>query len=117
MENRRKLERYNMNLISFVEADRGEKENTKPLYMMTANICAGGAFLRTDASLTNDMHVHIGFFIPTQNPVNPESPEDKVMALVETSGTVIRCDEMGVAIQFDKEYIISPLVIKRRREG
>lgn len=117
VENRRKLERYKMNLLAFVKVDGGEKEGIKIRYMVTANICAGGVYLRTDAPLAFDTRVHIGFFIPTPNPLNPELSDDKIMSLVETTGCVIRCEDKGMAIQFDKDYTISPLLKKRRREA
>ncbi|MDM8557096.1 PilZ domain-containing protein [Desulfococcaceae bacterium HSG7] len=77
----------------------------KPLKLKTANISSGGAFFKTP------------YFLPvgTQVKIDVELAIDEVKkmkrtkALIKFSGVVIRTQENGMAVSFNKNYKITPL--------
>jgi hypothetical protein len=106
-----------MNLLSYVKVANGDGQSAEPLYMMASNISAGGIFLMTDVLLPVDTNVHVGVFLPTQNPLNTPSTKDKIVSLVQTTGRVIRHEDAGMAVRFGKKYRISPLLKKNARKA
>lgn len=105
-----------MNLLSFVKVMGKNGNFSEPIYMMASNICADGIYLMSDDPFPLNTYVHIGFFIPTRNPIDTISPNDKILSLLETTGRVIRCERNGMAIQFGKKCRIVPLIKRWRRE-
>ncbi len=111
MENRRAMERFNLNLLSFVRAENEESEFEGPDFMIAANICSDGALLKTDKPLAVNTRVQVDFFLVI-NGVEPETK--KKMSLVEVTGRVIRLENKAVAVKFDKNYRIWPLSIDEK---
>lgn len=108
MENRRAMERFNLNLPSFVRKESENSEFGKPIFMIASNICSDGAFLKTDEPLALDTRVQVGFFLLIKG-LNPAVK--KRISLVEVAGKVIRLEKEGIAVKFDKGYQIWPLPI------
>ncbi len=108
VENRRAMERFNLNLLSFVRVENKESEHETPNFMIAVNICSDGAFLKTDKPLAVNTRVQVDFFLII-NGIKPET--NKKMSLVEVSGRVIRLEKKGMAVKFDKNYRIWPLSI------
>jgi hypothetical protein len=102
MEEKRKLERFDLTLpakIAELGREKGVQHN-----LLTKNICAGGAFFETKKHfLTENARVSIDLAMPTG-------------AQIKITGTVLRSEPAGVAIRFNNEYKIIPL-IKSSRES
>ena len=105
MKNRRSLERYNLNLLSFVKSEKLEPASERPKYMIASNICSGGVFLKTDKPMPLNTRVHVDFFLIIKNQVLESK---KKMSLVEITGRVIRLQDDGMAVKFDRNYRIWP---------
>lgn len=93
MKERRKLERFDLQLPAKIDVVAGEKQISN---LFTKNICAGGAFFETSNPLPNNTRVKIDLVAPT-----------RVQIIV--AGSVCRLDPSGMAIQFDEEYKLLPL--------
>lgn len=93
MKERRKLERFDLQLPAEIEVERGKKHIRN---LFTKNICAGGAFFETLDPLPLDTRVKIDLVAPT-----------RVQIIVV--GSVCRSEPGGMAIRFDKEYKLLPL--------
>ena len=108
MENRRAMERFKLNLLSFVRAESQDSEFEKPNFMIASNICSDGAFLKTDEPMELDTRVQVDFFLVIPG-LDPEMKNR--ISLVEVVGRVIRLEKEGMAVQFDKGYRIWPLSV------
>jgi hypothetical protein len=93
MKERRKLERFDLQLPAEIEVERGKKHIRN---LFTKNICAGGAFFETSNPLPLNTNVKIDLVAPT-----------RVQIIV--LGAVCRSDPSGMAVQFEEEYKILPL--------
>lgn len=96
---RRKMERFSLELpvlLSMVD----ESGIQRAFEAMTKNICSGGGFFITDKPMSVGTDVKMGLILS----INKEKK-----AHVDASGSVIRTEEQGIAVRFDKKYNISPL--------
>ena len=71
---------------------------------MTSNICAGGGFFKTEKPLSAGTEVEIDLILPLDKFKNVKGKTSHI----NISGSVIRTDQQGMAICFDKRYRISP---------
>lgn len=101
---KRNMERYDLNLP--LEFTSGIEESKHPSSSpMTKNICAGGAFIETDALLLPGSKVKMEITLPL----------DKFKALhaqrtlITVAGEVVRCDKSGMALSFDEHYQYTPV--------
>ena len=102
MENRRAMQRFFLNLVSIVKVSEEKRElKSKYQYAIAENICAGGVYLRTFQPLGLNTKVMIELFLPVQEYL---FPVQKNISLIKVSGTVIRSENAGMAVKFDKEY-------------
>ena len=95
MVERRKLERFDLRLPAKMEGlgpKKGVRHN-----LLTNNICAGGAFLETTNHLPENSRVSIDFVVPTG-------------VQIKVTGVVLRFEPTGIAIGFDNEYQMTPLL-------
>ena len=104
MNERRKLERFNLRLpakIEVVDQDHGRE----PLNLMTNNICAGGAFFYTPDPLPKGTQVKIDLILD-------RGLKDGAgrLAQIKLGGVVLRSGSTEMAICFDKSYKIIPLI-------
>jgi hypothetical protein len=68
------------------------------------NVCAGGAFFRTDQELPVGTELKLNFLLqPTHTNNNLHSG-----ASVEVSGVVIRVEKEGMAVCFREDFMIFP---------
>lgn len=99
------MERFNLHLqanIYVCDEDQGQET----INLMCSNICAGGAFFQTNTPLLPvGKEVKIDMVLPLNKQKNPVARN----AFIEASGTTIRSDEKGMAIEFNDDYKISPL--------
>ena len=102
---RRKMERFDLELTTYLSmVDKREKK--KSFEFMTSNICAGGAFFKTNEPLSVGANVKLAIILPLGKFKNVKHQASHI----DISGSVIRTDYQGMAICFDKHCRISPLV-------
>ena len=101
--NRRKLERFSLELPTYLSiVDRNKK--SKFLKFKTSNICSGGAYFKTEKPLSVETDVKLDIILPLDKFNNVKGK----ISHIEVSGSVIRTDQQGMAICFDKGHKISP---------
>ena len=100
---RRKMERFLLELpTSLLVTSQSEKPES--IELVTSNVCAGGAFFKTDKPLTVGTDVKSAIILPLDK---FENVKNKI-SYIDVSGSVIRTDQQGMAICFDKKYKIFP---------
>ena len=103
MHEKRSMERFTLELKARVSL-RSNDGDREWINVMTSNICAGGAFLRT----RQPFRVGVKLYFEAVLPISRRTSKRK-NALIKTSGVVIRREEVGMALRFDDEYEILPL--------
>lgn len=103
---KRQLERFNLSVPAFVTLKGPQSSELKtPTELRTRNVSAGGAFMIThepfDIGSEMEIDLHLAFF--TGN------AEHERQSNIHVSGSVIRIEQDGMAIQFDDKYQISPI--------
>ena len=100
---RRKMERFELKLPTKLTWTGKDKEQ-KSIELMTSNVCAGGAYLMTNSPLP------MGTRVKTAITLNLDrlSELKHRLSVVNVSGDVIRTDQQGMAIRFDRKYKILP---------
>jgi len=99
---RRKIERFSLELATYLSIIGGDK-NSKYLKLVSSNICSEGAYFETEKPLSVKTEVKLDIIIPLDK---FKSVKGKV-SHIEVSGSVIRTDQQGMAICFDKGYKIA----------
>lgn len=104
MMERRKLERFDLKVPANIEVvDQDQFVEKKTLF--TQNLCAGGAFFLTAIPFIKGTQVKIDLTLDFKQLRNSEGRRPRVIV----SGTVLRSESHGMAIEFDKKYkIIEP---------
>ena len=105
MKERRKLERFDLRVPATIEVVAQGEPEKKILYVMTKDICAGGAFFDTMNPVPEEMQVRVGMVLN----LGKLSGLKRRRARIKVSGTVLRSKPTGLAIVFDKSYKIIPL--------
>ena len=106
MIEQRKLERFDLRIPATIEeVAQGNDSGKKILYVITKNICAGGAFFDTMSQLPNGAQVKIRLVLN----LGRLRGLKRWRAYVKLSGTVMRSEKTRMAIHFDKSYRIIPL--------
>jgi hypothetical protein len=97
------MERFSLELPAclFVANDIIEQ---KPVVLMTNNICSGGAYFITSNSYKIETDVKINITLSLDNIKQLGGKSSRI----DVSGSVIRADENGMAVRFDKRFSISP---------
>jgi hypothetical protein len=99
---RRKMERFDLELPTHLRiVDKSEK--WKSLKFITSNICSRGAFFKTEKPLSVGTDVKLDINLP----LNKFKNAKRRISHIDVSGSVIRTDQQGMAICFDKNYKIS----------
>jgi hypothetical protein len=93
MVERRELERFDLRLPGTIKVLDQTKEI---ITLFTRNICAGGAFFESTRHLPENSRVKIDLLVPTG-------------VQIKVTGAVLRSEQSGMAIRFDKAYNITPL--------
>jgi len=100
---KRKVERFSLELPIYLRIfDKDKKQ--EPLKFITSNICSGGAFFKTEKTLTVGTNVKLDIILPLNKFKNVKGKTSRI----NISGSVIRTDQQGMAICFDKRYKITP---------
>ena len=103
LEEKRMLERFNLGLPSQLTVGEGEDQQIHDL--LTRDISSDGAYFHTDLPLPVGTFVRIDLVISLDELKKLESRK----TLIKVSGSVIRSEEKGMAVGFDKDYHIRPI--------
>ncbi len=101
---RRKLKRFPLELPAFLSVI-DESDQSEPIELVTRNICSGGAFFKTEKPLPASTNLKIDLIIPLDKLKNIKGKK----SYVEVLGSVVRTNEQGMAVRFDRKYNIYPL--------
>lgn len=102
-EDKRRLERFNLGLPSQISVGTGPDQQNIDLF--TRDISSGGAYFHTEAPLPVGTVVKIDLVISLDELKKIESRK----ALIKVSGEVVRSENKGMAICFEKDYKIIPI--------
>ena len=102
MDNKRKLERFELKVRARIEGEPGRDI----LDVMTSDICAGGAFFYTDQTLPEGTKVRIDLLLPLERLKKLVEGYDH--AHIQVTGTVLRKEPQGMAVCFNQDYSIRP---------
>jgi hypothetical protein len=101
---KREMERFALNLPALLSI-KAESGNTRAFEFMIRDICAGGAFFKTDTPLSVGTDVKMDLIIPLDKFKTGKNNRSRI----DVSGSVIRTERQGMAVCFDKKYSITPL--------
>ena len=107
MREKRKIERFDLQIETILNIQDEAVMDKAPI-LLTRDISCTGVFLTTSNPLPIETRVDLDFLI-NQNELESGSSKDKRIN-ISTSGKVIRTDEQGMAVEFDKLYKISNLM-------
>lgn len=104
---KRKMDRYHLKVPARITVrDKSAATLNEPVfYLTTSNVCAGGAYFKTGrrlqmgTKLDIDMHLTINF--PTKT--------FRKLSCVHVTGRIIRVEDDGMAVQFNKSYRFLPV--------
>ena len=100
---RRTMERFSLEVPASLSTSNNSGTQ-EAIEAMTSDICAGGAFFITDKPLSIGTDVKMNLIVC----VNKDYESEETKTCIDVSGCVIRTDERGMAVCFDKKYNISP---------
>ena len=101
---KRNMERFDLKLPALLSI-KAESGYTRAFEFMIRDICAGGAFFKTESPLSVGTDVKMDLIIPLDKFKSGENNRSRI----DVSGSVIRKESQGMAVCFDKKYSISPL--------
>ncbi len=104
MKEKRRIERYSLNLPARVSIP--EKEDLHQLQAYTKDVSSGGTFLSIEQELEIGQKVNLELFLSIKKLQEFFEMDNQVR--IEVTGEVIRHEEGGVGIRFDKKYTIFP---------
>ena len=100
---KREMERFDLKLPALLSM-KDENGNQRAAEFMISNICSGGAFFKTGEPLSEGTVVKMDLILPLQR----FSKTGGKRSHVDVSGLVIRTNDKGMAVCFDKRYRIQP---------
>ena len=101
MEDKRKLERFELKMPAKIEAvDVGPRQVAVDLH--TNDVCAGGAFFPTLDPLPEGTRVNVEMLLPLERLKVLKESSRQVFLLIK--GTVLRCQDNGMAVEFTENY-------------
>lgn len=101
---RRKLERFGFSLPAQISV--GTNGDSKNFESQTRDISSGGAFFKTEGILVVGTEVKIDLVLSLEKLRKIQGKQ----ARIKISGKVVRTEEEGVAVCFNENYQILPLV-------
>ena len=101
---KREMERFSLKLPALLSMT-DESGNQRVFVVMIINICAGGSFFKIDKALPLGTNVKMKVILSLDKLRKFGGKKSRI----DVSGWVIRTNDQGVAVCFDKEYHISPL--------
>lgn len=104
----RKVERFDLRIETLLKV-RDEAIADKPPVLFSRDISCDGVFLATDCPFPIGTNLDLNLLL--SQPEFSSMPEDERIN-ISTSGKVIRTDDQGMAVEFDKQYKISRLKLE-----
>lgn len=105
MVERRKYERFELVVPAKIETLARTAKKRK-ISLKTVNVCAGGAFFRTDAVLDEGTKVRVELRLS----YNAQNAVRNIRGTrIRMLGTIMRSRDNGMAIRFSDDYVIAPL--------
>ena len=101
---KREMERFSLKLPALLSMT-DESGNQRVFVVMISNICAGGSFFKIDKALPLGTNVKMKVILSLDKLRKFGGKKSRI----DVSGWVIRTNDQGVAVCFDKEYHISAL--------
>jgi hypothetical protein len=101
MIEKRKLERFDLKMPAKLEPV-GMEDVYGAFNLATCDVCSGGAFFHTTETLPEGTPVSIEMCLPLQRFRVLRESAKQVFLLVQ--GTVLRCQQDGMAVCFSKDY-------------
>ena len=100
---KRRMERFDLKLPALLTM-MDKSGNQRASEFMISNICAGGAFFKTNEPLSEGTEVKMDLILPLNRFMKTGSKKSHV----DVSGSVIRTNNQGMAVCFEKNFIIKP---------
>jgi c-di-GMP-binding flagellar brake protein YcgR len=113
MVERRKYERYDLVVPAAVETLARTAAKRK-ISLKTVNVSAGGAYFHTDIALTEGTKVRLELLLSYDTRKTFQNPKS---ARIRILGTVVRCQQDGMALRFSEDYVIAPITAQARGVG
>jgi len=113
MVERRKFDRYDLAVPVKIETLASTAKKRK-ISLKTVNVCAGGAFFRTDTALAEGTKVRLDLVISYGSLGTFLGPAS---ARIRVLGTVTRIRQDGMAIRFSEDYVIAPMASRTSMNG
>ncbi len=113
MVERRKFDRYDLAVPVKIETLASTAKKRK-ISLKTVNVCAGGAFFRTDTALAEGTKVRLDLVISYGGLGTFLGPAS---ARIRVLGTVTRIRQDGMAIRFSEDYVIAPMASRTSMNG
>ena len=101
MIEKRKVERFDLQLEAFVSAPGSDSQNESES-LLTRDISMCGAFLKTDTPLPVGAKVCVDMILTLEG-------HNAQKAWIKASGKVLRSDNEGMAVGFDDQSRILPI--------
>ena len=101
---RRDMERFDLELPALLSMDNDKSGNPRAFEVITHNICSGGAFFKTDTPLSVGTDVKMDLILPLEKFKHGKDKRSRI----HVSGSVIRTEKQGMAVCFDRKYLIEP---------
>jgi len=79
------------------------EQNDKTHYLMTKDLCAGGAFLMTKNPLDTGTEVLVEIALPMENGLSFDTDNH---CFIKVKGSVVRAESTGMALSFQKNFKI-----------
>jgi len=98
------LERFELQAFATIEA-RVPGREAEVLYLQTRDISSGGAYFLGAALLPQGTRTRLHIHLPLHGV--PAAQEEQG-AQLNISGTVLRSDQQGMAIRFDRKFKLIP---------
>ncbi len=105
MKDRREFERFDLELLARAEAETFGQGNG-PFSLKTSNISAGGAFFHTARPLSEGTKVKLNLILAIEKLKKLTGAQ----CHIKVKGEVVRSDEKGMAIRFQRNYKMIPFV-------
>jgi hypothetical protein len=108
MMEKRKVERFNLQIETMLQV-RNEAMSDRLPVLFSRDISCAGVFLVTDNPLSIGTSLDLNFLL-SQDELRSESNAERIK--ISTSGKVIRTDDQGMAVEFEKQYKISRMKLE-----
>ena len=102
MKERREFERFDLELPARVEVET-PGQRTEPFSLKTSNISAGGVFFPTAKPPSEDTKVQLNLILVVEKLKKLTGSQ----CHIKVKGTVVRSEEDGMAIRFQRDYDIT----------